>query len=92
MNSPTICFFLCLGFMDKLFYKIDNQGKMEDLVITRPATEDERYRIELEGKVLGYLFFSQMNDDLGCPIWEATTPSLSLIASELGEFIERSDL
>jgi hypothetical protein len=78
--------------MDKLFYKIDNQGKMEDLVITRPATEDERYRIEFEGKVQGYLFFSQINDDLGGPVWEATAPSLSLIANKLGEFIERSGL
>jgi hypothetical protein len=78
--------------MEPYHYKIDNQGKIEDLLIFTPIKPDERYRVELEGATVGYLFFSQMNDDLECPIWEGSTPSLSLIAQELGRFIESSSL
>jgi len=78
--------------METYHYQIDNKGKIEDLIIHRPQNENERYRVELEGATVGYLFFSEMNNDLGCPIWEGSTPSLSLIAAELGRFIEDSDL
>ena len=77
--------------MEPYHYQIDNHGKIEELIIYRPDTGDERYLVELEGSTVGYLFFSQQDDDLGCPIWEGSTPSLSLIAAELGRFIEKSD-
>jgi hypothetical protein len=78
--------------METYHYQIDNQGKIEDLIIYRPQNESERYRVELDGATVGYLFFSEMDDDLGCPIWEGSTPSLSLIAAELGRVIENGDM
>jgi len=78
--------------MEQYHYTINNQGTIEDLTIYRPSEENGRYRVELEGSTVGYLYFSQMDEHLACPIWEGTTPSLSLIAAELGSFIERSDI
>ena len=77
--------------MEQYHYKIDNKGKIEDLIIYSPHHEDERYRVELEGLTVGYLYYSQMDNDLARPTWEGSTPSLSLIAAELGRFIESSD-
>ena len=76
--------------MEQYHYTVNNQGKIEDLIIYAPEGDNERYRVELEGATVGYLFFSQMTDKLGSPIWEGSTPSLSLIAQELGQFIESS--
>jgi len=78
--------------MKKYYFPINNEGKDEELVIFQPEGEDGRYRVELEGETVGYLFYSEMNPDKGCSMWEATTPSLTLIAAQLGEFIEQSAL
>lgn len=76
--------------MKKYTFPINNDGEEQDLNINEPQGKDGRYRVELEGETVGYLFFSEMNPEKGCSMWEATTPSLTLIASQLGEFIENN--
>lgn len=76
--------------MKKYTFPINNEGEEQDLIIHEPEGEDKRYRVELKGQTVGYLFFSEMNPEKGCSMWEATTPSLTLIAGQLGEFIENN--
>jgi len=76
--------------MKKYTFPINNEGEEQDLIIYQPEGEDKRYRVELEGDTVGYLFYSEKNPDKGCSMWEATTPSLTLIAGQLGAFIENN--
>jgi hypothetical protein len=75
--------------MDMLHY---NMGDTI-LTINYPIDESGHYCIETEDeKELGHLFIDGIHQDTGSPIWKGTTEEVNLIAEELGDFIEQSDL
>lgn len=77
--------------MKQYHYTINNGGKLQDLVIYTPVDQEGRYAVELEGNLLGYLFYADLDTDKSCPMWQGSTPSLTLMAAELGAFLEQSD-
>lgn len=74
--------------MEELHYVINSRK----LIIYYPVDESGQYRVEWEGYDIGYLYISVVCENLGTPVWEASSDRLALFKEELGEFIESSNL
>ena len=75
--------------METLYY---NMGDTI-LTINYPIDESGHYCIETEDETeIGHLFIDGMHEDSHTPIWKGTTEEVNQIATELGDFIESSNL
>jgi len=73
--------------MELYHYTID-KSKIE----VYPADTEGHYRVHWNGVGIGYIYVSDLDDDLGVPIWNGSTPLLNLHAPEIGRYIEEVDL
>lgn len=74
--------------MDKLNYEIEGR----QLTVYYPEDESGQYRVKWEGYDIGYLYISEISEDLGTPFWQASSDRLALFKEELGDFIESASL
>lgn len=73
--------------MGRIYYTVDNK----EVIINYPVDDSGHYLIEWEGREIGHLFADGMLDR-NTIIWKGTTTYVNLFATELGRFIEHSDL
>lgn len=68
-------------------YKLDTKN-----IEISNADENGHYEILIDKRVVGFIYVSDTDVDLGSPIWNGSTPFLNLNAPEIGEYIEDCDL
>jgi len=73
--------------MELYYYTID-KSKIE----VYPADAEGHYTVHWDGVGVGYIYVSDINDDLGEPIWNGNTPLLNHHAPEIGKYIQDVDL
>jgi hypothetical protein len=56
------------------------------------ADESGHYTVIWEKQEVGYIYVSDLNDDLGEAIWSGSTPYLNLHAPKIGAYIEDCDM
>ena len=61
--------------------------------------EEGHYYVTEQNNPIGYIYISEIDNDLGTPIWNGSTPYLNLIAPylnliapQIGAYIEEVDL
>jgi len=73
--------------MAKYQYTID-----KTLIEISEADEDSQYEVFQQNVSIGYIYVSELDDDLGVPIWSGSSPYLNFIAAQLGAYIEEVDM
>jgi hypothetical protein len=72
--------------MDVYNYVID-----QDTVQVFPPDQEGNYSVNWNGVNCGHIYVSAIDEDLGEPIWNGSTPLLNLHAPEIGRYIETVD-
>ena len=52
------------------------------------VNEDRHYEVFQQNVSIGYIYVSELDDDLLIPIWSGSSPYLNLVAPQLGAYIE----
>ena len=63
----------------------------KELEIT-DGNEEGQYTVVYENKELGYIYVDEVSDDTGRMVWAGSTPYLTELSTELGEYLEKSNL
>jgi hypothetical protein len=50
------------------------------------------YKVTWQGKPIGFIFASGVNENTGKPIWHGNSPELDEVAAEIGINIEAADM
>jgi len=74
--------------MDKIRYFTENNI----IEIFKPQHIEGMYRIEWDGIYIGYIYVCDLDEELGKPIWAATTEYTRLYVEDLGKLIEESGM
>jgi len=74
--------------MEKFRYYIE-----ENVIdVNRPQNIEGMYRVEWDGIYIGYIYVCGINEDVGRPVWAATTEYVRLYVEDLGRLIEDSGM
>jgi len=60
--------------------------------VYRPQNIKGMYRVVWDGIYIGYIYVYDLDEDLGTPIWAATTEYARLYVEDLGKLIEDSEM
>jgi len=74
--------------MEHYTYKVNNNVELK---IYYP-NELGQYRVEHKDEAIGYIYVSAFDNQTNETIWLGSTEELSLIAGQIGEYLEKIDL
>jgi len=74
--------------MEKFRYFIEDNV----IEVWRPQNIEGMYRVEWDGIYIGYIYVCDLDEDLGTPVWAATTEYARLYVEDLGKLIEDSGM